>query len=437
MVILKGATVSRGEITTGIPCSATLKKIERDMQISLHTFLALCLVISTTACGGGSGAIGLNSAGTTTPGSNATILAAGATFTMPANAAVWVPAGTTVSSSNGNVITINGSNNTVNTQAGAVVSVPISATGPANNFIATSQSTTENVSTSPLRVSVLAGSATTNSNPVDGTGSSAILWGGGHMVVDASGNIIISDRGSLKKVTQAGVVTTIAPGYQPADWEGIAIDPAGNIYGSGGTMSSSTPVIWGTAIYKFTTAGTQQNLFMNWETSSSNPSLGFGDLATDSKGNLFFLDGTNNRIVKFTSSGTWSVFAGNGASGNLSGIGKSSSAAQSIISGLAIDGNDNLFVNSAGLIQKIAIDETISVITNKLSIDSGAMAIDRFGNIYVVGFQKLYRISGNGIVTSYPFSNTTDHIASMVTDKDGNLYAATRGMGAQIFKISF
>ena len=58
-------------------------------------------------------------------------------------------------------------------------------------------------------VSIMAGS-TTRGNPVDGTGSSAVFWGGGCVAVDGQGNVFVSDRGYLRKITSAGVVTTLA-----------------------------------------------------------------------------------------------------------------------------------------------------------------------------------------------------------------------------------
>lgn len=413
------------------------------MHIALRPLSILFFALAITGCGGGSGASTGNSAAGNTTASSGTVnagqttLAAGSTFTMPANASLLVPAGTVVTAPNGSVITINGSGNTISTQVGAMASAPASATGPATNLVTTTQTTSVGMPGTSFQLAVLAGSATTNLNPTDGTGSAAIFWGGGHMAIDAGGNIVISDRGALRKVTQAGVVTTLVPGYQPADWEGIAIDSAGNIYGSGGTMSSPAPVVWGASVNKLTPSGVVQSLFANWETSTSNPSLGFGDLVIDSKGNLFMLDSPNNRIVKFTAGGNWSVFAGSGASGSLGGLGASTSSALNSIFGLAMDDKDNLFAAVAGTIQKIAPDGTVTTVASHLNIKGGAIAVDQSGNIYAPGMQSLYRISGDGTVTTYPFTNTTDFISSMVTDKNGNLFIATRGTGAQIFKISF
>jgi hypothetical protein len=42
-----------------------------------------------------------------------------------------------------------------------------------------------------------------------------------------------------------------------------------------------------------------------------------------------------------------------------------------------------------------------------------------------------------GNITSFTLPGITDFITALVTDANGNLYAGTRGVGAQILKISF
>ena len=61
-------------------------------------------------------------------------LAPGKSVTMSIGQTIQVPSGTTYTL-NGTSVTVNGSNNKIHLSAGAVVSVPLSATGPANNTI--------------------------------------------------------------------------------------------------------------------------------------------------------------------------------------------------------------------------------------------------------------------------------------------------------------
>ncbi len=394
--------------------------------------LPLFVAVILPGCGGNStSANSTTGSGSTTPPT----VSPGTTLTLAANSSVLVPAGTTVSSPNGNIVTVNGSSNTIYTQTGATISVPSSATGTPNNLV-TDQSGTGGASNGTATVTAIAGSATTNANPSDGTGASAIFWGGGHLMLDQVGNIIVSDCGSLKQVTQAGVVTTLSSGGSPDDWVGIAIDSAGNIYGSGPTnqLVSTSPATWGASIFELPASGTLTNISTNWET-STNASIGFGGLAVDSNENLYLADGTNNRIVKFTSAGVMSVFAGSGASGESDGSGNLATFNNPI--DVAVDGNSNLFVSDAGAIRKITPDGMVSTVAN---LGGGPVAVDLTGNIYTAGFQGsalIYRIDPSGNVTSFQAPGISSFITALVADGNGNLYAGTRGQGAQILKISF
>jgi len=178
------------------------------MRIFVRALILAWCSVFLSACGGGS-----NNSGSGTPGT----LAAGSSFTMTANSTVKVPAGTTVTTPNGSVITVNGSSNTVITQVGAVVQVPASATGPAVDTVTTVGSA--GAAGAALSATSIAGSATVSGTPVDGTGTAAVFWGGGHLAIDLSGNVILSDRGELRKVTPAGVVTTLTT---QGGWDGVA-----------------------------------------------------------------------------------------------------------------------------------------------------------------------------------------------------------------------
>ncbi|NML34830.1 NHL repeat-containing protein [Paraburkholderia antibiotica] len=405
------------------------------MRIFLRAVVVVWCSVLLGACGGGSGSSGSSSS---TASTSPVSLAAGSSKTLAANTSVYVPSGTTVTAPNGTTITINGSSNTVFTQAGALVIVPASATGPANNVVTTGQSTGSGLSTSALSVTSLAGSASTSAAPVDGTGAAAIFWGGGHLALDASGNVVLSDRGSLRKVTQSGVVTTLTT---QGSWDGVAVDPSGNIYGSGDLLvTSGSPVIWAALLQEFSAAGVYKPLFPQWESASANPSEGYGGVVIDSKGALFQADVVNNRIVKFdVGSNSWSVFAGSGTAGNQDGVGTSATFTLSTSADLAIDSNDNLYVKSLGTVRKIAPDGTVTTIASQLpvTVNGATIAVDKSGNIYTSGAAVIARIASDGSVVSYPFPNTTDVITSLATDSAGNLYAGTRGIGAQIFKITF
>ncbi|WP_295500773.1 hypothetical protein [uncultured Ralstonia sp.] len=398
------------------------------MKISARVTITLCLGALLSACGGGS------DSGTTSAAIPQSV-APGTSVTLAANMSVEVPAGATVRAPNGTVVTINGASDKVYTQAGAVVSVPASATGPANDVVTAGPASGGGLVTSAVSATRIAGSATTNTTPVDGTGSAAVFWGGGHLATDASGNIVLSDRGALRRVTPGGVVTTLST---QTTWDGVVLDPSGNIFGSGDSPIATFPMTWSAVLNELTPTGNYQQLFANWESSTSAVSTGNGGLAMDSRGNLLLADVVNNRIVKFSlDSGTWAVLAGSGVSGNQDGPGPNATFTLSGSPDLAIDSGDNLYVRSLDTVRKISPDGTVTTVARQLPTASGAIAVDRSGSIYTAGNWAVQRVSANGDVVSYPFANTSDFITSLTIDNSGNLYAGTRGVGAQIFKLSF
>ncbi len=78
-----------------------------------------------------------------------------------------------------------------------------------------------------LTVTTLAGSGT--SGNVNGTGAAARFAGLNGVAVDTAGNLYVTDssNGDVRKITSAGVVTTLASVYHAY---GVAVDAAGTVY---------------------------------------------------------------------------------------------------------------------------------------------------------------------------------------------------------------
>ncbi|MEO6873963.1 MAG: hypothetical protein ABI222_03990, partial [Opitutaceae bacterium] len=211
-----------------------------------------------------------------------------------------------------------------------------------NLYIADSSNHTIRKITPAGVVSTLAGKAGYTVDPADsnhgnGTGSSARFTEPAGVTVDAAGNVFVAGGGdnAIRKITAAGVVTTVAGGGPVGLFNGpagIAVDTAGNLYvADTGNF----------AIKKITPAGVVTTL--------AGGSLGTADgtggaaqfssprgIVVDSTGTLFVTDTGNNTIRKITSTGDVTTLAGTADSyGFADGMG---TAAQfSSPSGLTID----------------------------------------------------------------------------------------------------
>ena len=159
--------------------------------------------------------------------------------------------------------------------------------------------------------------------------------------VDASGNVLLTDlvNGELRKITPAGVVTTVDP--EISGPQGLAIDASGNVYiGTGQTIVKMTPA---NAVSAFTGNGNQGN-------DDGPPATAtFGDtsaLAIDASGNLYVADSINDTIRKVTPAGVVSTLAGSpGVAGSADGNG--AAATFSSPYGVTVDGAGNLYVADA------------------------------------------------------------------------------------------
>jgi hypothetical protein len=162
-------------------------------------------------------------------------------------------------------------------------------------------------------VTTLAGSATGGST--DGTGTAATFSSPQGVAVDSSGNVYVAENGNkIRKVTSAGVVTTLAgstsgfadgngPTAKFSGPNGVAVDSLGNVY-VGDTANHR--------IRKVTPAGDVSTLagsgagFANGSGTTAQFNKPYG-VAVDSSGNVYVADETNHRLRKLTLSisGAW------------------------------------------------------------------------------------------------------------------------------------
>lgn len=177
-------------------------------------------------------------------------------------------------------------------------------------------------------VSTLAGSGSTGST--DGTGSAASFYDPTGVAVDSMGNVFVADyyNNKIRKITSAGVVTTFAGSGNSFSGDGTGT--SASFYGPFGIAIDASGTLFvaeadGNKIRRITSAGVVTTL-------AGSGNFGFADgtgtwasfnnptgIAIDSKGNILVADRGNHRIRKVTPSGVVSTLAGTNVSGLLNG----------------------------------------------------------------------------------------------------------------------
>ena len=191
------------------------------------------------------------------------------------------------------------------------------------------------------------------------------------MAVDGNGNVYVADYNNnlIRKITSAGVVTTLAGGGSPG---GTA---AGHADGTGTSATFSAP---------------------------------YG-VAVDANGTVYVADSTNNLIREVTSAGVVTTLAGGGspggtAAGHADGTG--TTATFNVPRNLAIGGSGNLYVTDFGnnLVRMVTPGGVVTTLAGGGSPGGTApghadgtgtsatfngprgIAVDANGNVYVADF---------------------------------------------------
>jgi len=270
------------------------------------------------------------------------------------------------------------------------------------------------------------------------TGDAVSLDAG--LAIDAFGDLFIADQGnnSIREVTPEGLIYTVAgtgaPGFSgdggPATSaklsgpSGVAVDTAGNLY-IADTLNN--------CIRKVTADGTISTFA---GTGALNP-LGDGGPATkaaitepssvavDAAGNVYIADTLNARVRKVAPGGIISTVAGHSVIGYTGDGGPATSAALSLITGLAVDSSGNLFIADSAnhRVRKVNPSGIISTFVGnglfRFSGDGGpatsatfylpeSIAVDAMNNIYVADTNndRIRKIDPSGIISTVAGSGT-------------------------------
>jgi sugar lactone lactonase YvrE len=267
-----------------------------------------------------------------------------------------------------------------------------------------------------------------SSGSADGTGSSAEFDNPEGLAVDAAGNVYVGDtyNHAIRIVTSAGVVTTLAGSkgnVGSADGtgssarfrypRGIAIDTAGNVYVADSDNHT---------IRKVTSAGVVTTLAGT--AGSSGSADGTGPVARfnfptgvslDTAGNVYVADQVNHTIRKVTSLGVVTTLAGTaGSSGSADGTG--SAARFNFPWDIAVDTAGNLYVadEDNNTIRKVTIAGVVTTLAGSAGnigsadgIGSAArfyrpsgIGVDTAGNIYVAD-RSNHTIRNSTVISTY------------------------------------
>ncbi|WP_167882901.1 hypothetical protein [Leptospira levettii] len=211
-------------------------------------------------------------------------------------------------------------------------------------------------------VTVFAGSDTGVSGLTNATGTAARFNEPFGIVVDSAGNVYVGDSINMliRKITSAGVVTTLAGGNggvgavdgtgagakfdQP---KGLAIDSADNIYVADSQNDAIRKVTSAGVVTTLAGSSTGLSGYVNASGTAARFTQPIG-ITLDSSGNLYVSDSTNSAIRKVTGAGVVTSIAGaiTRISGFVDGIGFNSRFNQPY--GIATDGNGHLFVGDYG-----------------------------------------------------------------------------------------
>ena len=261
-------------------------------------------------------------------------------------------------------------------------------------------------------VTTLAGTAGVCSS-ADGTGAAAGFNYPYGITVDSAGNLYVTDEtnNTIRKITQAGVVTTLAgtagvigsaDGTGAAasftDPRGIVVDKLGNLYvvdNFNQTIRKITPAgvvttLAGAAGVIGSADGTGPAASFNYPTG----------ITLDSAGILYVTDSINSTIRKITTSGVVTTLAGtpSPAGGSADGIGAAASFNHPAF--ITVDAADNLYVSDSynNTIRKIRLNGVVTTLAGTAGVMGSAdgtataasfqspigISIDPNGNIYVV-----------------------------------------------------
>jgi len=319
-----------------------------------------------------------------------------------------------------------------------------------NVYVADSLNSTIRKITPDGAVTTLAGSAGQRGR-IDGIGSAARFAEPSGVAVDTAGNLYVADTANnkIRKITPAGVVSTLADNalfYYPS---GVAVDRAGNVYVAD-TNNRTIRKIAATGMVTTLAGSAGQAGSADGTGNAARFGLPFG-VALDNAGNIYVAD-DNATIRKITPDRNVTTLAGSPWNyGSADGTG--SAARFGSLLGVALDNAGSVYVADEQTIRKITPASEVTTFagspeqpgsadgtgsTARFAFPNG-VAGDRAGNVYVADSESytIRMITPDGAVTTVAGSpgqrGSEDGTASaarfnypyaVAVDSAGNVYVA-------------
>ena len=273
-------------------------------------------------------------------------------------------------------------------------------------------------------VTTFAGSGAYGSTDANGTAASFNYPYG--VAVDGLGNVYVPDfyNHKIRMIAPNGDVTTLAGTGSKGDTDangtsasfnsptGVAVDGSGNVYVADYDNHKIRMIARNGDVTTVAGSGNQGNTDANGTSASFNSPFG---VAVDGDDNVYVADARNHKIRKIAPNGDVTTLAGTGSAGNTDANG--TFASFNYPYGIAVDGDDNVYVADAGnyKIRKIARNGDVTTVAgsgNQGNTDANGtsasfkfpvgVAVDGSGNVYVsdAGNHKIRKIAPNGDVTT-------------------------------------